>query len=166
MNSTPEGMRRRDREILERSELDQLLHAAPVCRLAMARENEPYLVPLSFGYDGERLFFHTALTGLKLDFLAINPRVCFEVEEEPRLLEHPERACAFCFAYASVIGRGRVVELVDESQRLQGLNEIMRHYTGRADWPYAAAVLARTRVWAVEIESLSGKRGPDKQEEE
>lgn len=165
MNSPPVNLRRRDLEIPERSELDRILHAAQVCRLAMARGDEPYLVPLSFGYDGRRLYFHTAKTGLKLDFLAANPRVCFEVEENPRLVEHAERACAWSFGYACVIGRGRVVELLDDEERRHGLNEIMRHYSGRADWPYAPTVFSRTRVWAVEIDTLSGKRSSDKPED-
>lgn len=165
MTAEPDGMRRQDREILDRRELDELLHAAAVCRLALARHDEPYLVPLSFGYDGRRLYFHTALSGRKLDFVAHNPRVCFEVEEEPQVVEHAERGCAWGMAYASVIGYGRLVELQGEAERKCGLDEIMRHYSGRADWPYAPAVLARTRVWALEIDSLTGKRAPGKPEE-
>ncbi len=156
----PDTLRRRDKEIGERAELDRILHAAAVLHLAMARDGEPYLVPLSFGYDGDRLYFHCAMDGLKLDFLAANPRVCFTVVEGPRLVEHERVACSFSAAYASVLGRGRAMELVDEASRRRGLDEIMRHYTGRGEWEYGTAVLARTRIWAVEIESLTGKRSP------
>ena len=40
----------------------------------------------------------------------------------------------------------------------------MRHYGGEGAWNYQPATLARTRVWAVEIESLSGKRSSRKDE--
>jgi len=73
-------MRRKEKEITNRPEIDTILKGAQVCRLALARENEPYLVPVFFGYDGSRLYFHTAREGRKLDFVAANNRVCFEVE--------------------------------------------------------------------------------------
>lgn len=160
MGVHPDSLRRRDKEIPERSELDRILLAGSVLHLAMAREGEPYLVPLSYGYDGARLYFHCALEGLKLDFLAANPRVCFTVVEDPRLVEHERLACSFSASYASVLGRGRAVELVEDGERRHGLNEIMRHYTGRADWTFGEAVFSRTRLFAVEIESLTGKRSP------
>jgi len=155
-----ETLRRRDKEITDRGELDRILHSGSVLHLAMAREGEPYLVPLSYGYDGARLYFHCAMEGLKLDFLAANPSVCFTVVEDPRLVEHERLACSFSAAYASVLGRGRAVELGDDGPRRSALNEIMRHYTGRGDWDFGAAVFSRTRLFAVEIESLTGKRSP------
>jgi len=156
-------VRRRDRDIVSREELDSILHAARVLRLAMALDNEAYLVPLSFGYDGRSLYFHSARHGLKLDMLRRNPRVCFEVEEEPRLVTNAQRACDWTFAYASVVGRGRAVELVQDDERLHALDEIMRHYGGDKFWHYESGVLARTSVWAVEIDSLGGKRSPLKE---
>ncbi len=160
-----QGPRRKDRDMASRSEMDDLLHAARVLRLAMAQDGEPSLVPLSFGYDGTRLYFHSARAGRKLEFLRTNPRVCFEVEEEPRLIAHGERACDWTFAYASVIGWGCAVELVDEDERRHGLDEIMRHYGATGDWFYAPGVLSRTGVWAVEILELGGKRSPVKEHE-
>lgn len=155
------SMRRQDRVMASREEQDQLLRQARVLRLAMAVDNDAYLVPLSFGYDGQRIYFHTARNGLKLDYLRRNPRVCFEVEEEARLITH-EEACEWTFAFASVIGRGVAHELVDHEERIHGLNEVMRHYGGVADWHFAPGVLSRTAVWAVEITELSGKRSPVK----
>ena len=65
-------MRRRDREITSRQEIDAIIRAAEVCRLAFADRDEPYVVPVSFGYDGEALFIHTAKTGRKLEFIEAN----------------------------------------------------------------------------------------------
>jgi nitroimidazol reductase NimA-like FMN-containing flavoprotein (pyridoxamine 5'-phosphate oxidase superfamily) len=152
-------MRRHDREIDARAEIDAVIRAAEVCRLAFARDNEPYLVPVSFGYDGRALYFHSAPSGRKLDFVAANPRVCFEVEAEVTLLRDDNDPCAWSFAYSCVIGYGVVVELTSAADKARGLDAIMRHYSGRG-WVIPGSQLAATRVWRVEIESVTGKRSP------
>jgi nitroimidazol reductase NimA-like FMN-containing flavoprotein (pyridoxamine 5'-phosphate oxidase superfamily) len=150
-------MRRKEKEITDRREIDAILNEARVCRIAFARDNEPYVVPLFFGYDGRCLYFHTACEGKKLDFLAANRQVCFEVERNVTLVSHDAQACKWSAHFESVIGYGRVIELVDGKEREQGLNQIMLHYSGR-EWQYDPSHLQGTRVWCVEIESLTGKR--------
>ena len=68
-------MRRRDREIASRQDIDSIIRSAPVCRLAFADGKEPYVVPVSFGYDGETIYIHTAKSGRKIDFIEANSRV-------------------------------------------------------------------------------------------
>lgn len=157
-------MIRKDKEITSRLEIDQVINAALVCRMAFARENEPYLVPLSFGYDGSRLYFHSARKGRKLDFIQANKRVCFEFERDVRLVPHPSDACEYSFAYESVIGYGTVEESVTPEAKAYGLNQIARHYSGR-DWEYDPEDVTSPRVWVVEIETLTGKRNPRSKEE-
>ena len=72
-------MIRAEKEIKDCSEIDGVIRECRVCRVAFARDGEPYLVPLSFGYDGEALYFHTAPKGKKIDCIDANPRVCFEL---------------------------------------------------------------------------------------
>ena len=50
-------MRRTDKEITSRSEIDEIIRDSDVCRLAFAVSDEPYLVPVSFGFDGKTLYF-------------------------------------------------------------------------------------------------------------
>jgi nitroimidazol reductase NimA-like FMN-containing flavoprotein (pyridoxamine 5'-phosphate oxidase superfamily) len=152
-------MRRHDREIRSRAEIDAVIRAAEVCRLAFARDGEPYLVPISFGYDGQALYFHSAPSGRKLDFIAANPRICFELEADVTLLRDANDPCAWSFGYSCVIGYGTVVELTSAAEKARGLDEIMRHYSGRA-WAIPSRGLAAIRVWRVEIDSVTGKRSP------
>jgi nitroimidazol reductase NimA-like FMN-containing flavoprotein (pyridoxamine 5'-phosphate oxidase superfamily) len=149
-------MRRKEKEITDRLKINKILDEAQVCRMAFARDNEPYLVPLFFGYDGRCLYFHTAREGRKLDFLEANHRVCFEVERSVKLVPHDARACTWSAHYESVVGVGWVTELLGLEERQQGLNQIMRHYSGR-EWPIGPPDLNGVRVWCVEIESLTGK---------
>lgn len=156
-------MRRHDKEINSRAEIDAVIQGADVCRLALARDNEPYLVPVSFGYDGERVYFHTAPKGRKIDFIESNSRVCFEFEANVALVKNPEDACAWTFSFQSVIGYGTVTELVAPEDKNHGLNQIMRRYSGR-EWDIPAHRTATTRVWRIDIDEVTGKQSVEKAE--
>ena len=150
-------MRRSDREITDLGTIRGIVRACLICRVGLAVDGEPYVVPVSFGFDGESVFFHTARKGRKIDMLTANPRACVQFERGVELVEDPDDACAWTFHFESVIGFGSVVELVDEPDKSRGLNQIMKHYSGR-DWHLDPARLALTRVWRVDLEALTAKR--------
>ena len=154
-------MRRTDKEIENRTEIDTIIRGCDVIRLAFAVDNEPYVVPLSFGYDGTCLYFHTARTGRKIDCIAANPRVCFEMERDVRLIEHPQKPCNWSFSFESVIGFGTVRELQAPEDKERSLNQIMEHYAGR-QWPFDPSDTKGVRVWHLAIESVTGKRSKNK----
>ncbi len=70
-------MRRFEYEIQELPEIEEIIGLAKVCRLAMSVGDQPYLVPLCFGYEPGALYFHSAGEGKKLDMLETNDNVCF-----------------------------------------------------------------------------------------
>jgi len=150
-------MRRHDKEIRSRAEIDAVIRAADICRLALARDNEPYLVPVSFGYDGRALYLHTAGMGRKIDFIEANNRVCFELEANVALVKNESEACDWTFSFESVIGYGTVRELTRPDEKNHALNQIMHHYSGR-EWDIPGHRAATTRVWRIDIESVTGKR--------
>ncbi len=154
-------MRRHDREIVNRHEIDEIIRGAQVCRIAFANGDEPYVVPVSFGYDGDNIYIHTAKTGRKLDFIAANNRVCFELEANVSLQRDEDDPCAWTFAFESVIGYGVITELTTTDDKVHGLHQIMLHYSGR-DWDFEEETTATTRVWRIDIESLTGKRSLEK----
>jgi nitroimidazol reductase NimA-like FMN-containing flavoprotein (pyridoxamine 5'-phosphate oxidase superfamily) len=154
-------MRRTDKEITDRVLMSQIINNAQVCRLGLAMGNTPYILPVSFGYDGTAIYFHTATEGRKIRFLAANPQVCFEFEHGVELIRHESDPCKWTFSFQSVIGYGTVVELTSATEKINGVNHIMRHYSGRA-WPIGAQDVEHTRVWRVAIESLTGKQSKDK----
>jgi nitroimidazol reductase NimA-like FMN-containing flavoprotein (pyridoxamine 5'-phosphate oxidase superfamily) len=154
-------VRRHDREVESRQEIDEILHGAKVLHIAFAVDREPYVVPISFGYDGTSLYIHTAKEGRKIDCIDANPRVCFQVERNVRMVTDSEDACAWSFVFESVIGHGVVSELSDPEKRSHGLNHIMRHYSGK-EWEFDPSALSNTRVWRIWIESVTGKRSVEK----
>ena len=121
-------MRRKDKEITDMAEIEEIIEKADVCRLAMATGEIPYVIPMSFGYDGGVLYFHSAKDGRKIDILRQNPKVCFEFDIDTSVVEG-ETACKFGVAYRSVIGFGEAVFLESHDSKGKALEIITRHYT-------------------------------------
>jgi hypothetical protein len=150
-------MRRKEREIKSRAEIDEVIAGCQVCRLAFAVHGEAYLVPLSFGYDGSALYFHTAREGKKIECIEANPRVCFELERNIHLVAEADDPCRWSFAFETVIGYGVVTELLSPEDKEHGLNRIIRHYGG-TERRLESPDLSRIRVWRLAVETVTGKR--------
>ena len=72
----------------------------------------PYAVPLSYAYGEDRLWFHCARDGHKLDAIARDPRVSFCVVDRDQVVP-PEYTTYF----RSVIAFGRTRILEDEAEK-------------------------------------------------
>jgi len=149
-------MRRKDKEIASRAQIDEIIHDSNVCRLALSKEDSPYLVPMSFGYDGESIYVHTSQAGKKIAYFEANSRVCFEVERNVHLRCHDMSACKWSFSYESVIGFGTIQEVIQPAEKIFALNQIMNHYSGR-EWDFDEDILNKVRVWKILIKALTGK---------
>ena len=154
-------MRRNDREITERGEIDAILSRETVCRIAFAVDGKPYMVPLSYGFDAfeDALIIHTAQSGRKIDCITANPYVCFEIEGRYEIRPGDRHACTWGAAYESVIGYGAFEEIRDVDGKRTALTYLMRQQAGEdVDWAFPEGSLAATRVWRLRIESVTGKR--------
>jgi len=141
---------------MNRSEIDAIIRSCQVCRVGLVDGSEPYIVPMSFGYDGECFSFHCAPAGRKLDLLRRNPRVCVELDEVVRMVE-AENACGWSMHYRSVMGAG-VAEIIEGAEaKRAGLTVIMNQYTDREP-PFTAAAVERVCVFRVRPDSLTGKQ--------
>lgn len=149
-------MRRKEREIQDREAIDAIIRECRVCRLGLTDGNEPYVVPLSFGYDGEAFYFHGASVGRKLDLLRQNCRVCVELDILDEL-RPSEEACRWSAGYRSVIGFGTAEILADVESKREALRIIMAHYSdGR--YTFTDKALEGTVVIKVSIASITGKQ--------
>jgi len=64
---------------LNDNQITNLLTSQAVGRMACTDGKQPYIVPLTFAYDGKYIYGQTN-EGLKLDMLRKNPNVCFEID--------------------------------------------------------------------------------------
>ena len=82
-------MHRKEKEITDESELYQIIERGKFLTLAMAKENQPYLVSLNYGFDrNENCFLvHCAKRGKKIDYLQSNSHVLGQIIEDNGYLE-------------------------------------------------------------------------------
>ena len=152
-------MRRKDREITDFQEIIAIIKKCDVCRLAMNDGDYPYIVPMNFGLDvqGEQVFlyFHCAMKGTKLDLLAKDNRVTFEMDCDHNFILYEERmSCTM--GYASVIGHG-TVEIVPEEEKFAALKILMRQYHAE-DFLFNTDMMKVTTVLKLTVSDMVGKR--------
>ena len=149
-------MRRKEKEITDKKEIEKILQESNVCRLAMVDGDKPYMVPMNFGYRDACLFFHSAKEGRKIDVIQKNPNVCFEVDQLIRL-KKAKLACDWGAEFKSVIGSGKAHLLEDSKEKRQALNIIMSQYSDRT-FEYPDEILEKTLVIKVIIDRMTGKQ--------
>ncbi len=152
------GMRRKDKQITDPSQLADIIKKSVACRIAMCDGDKPYMVPMSFGFDGDTLYFHTSKKGYKLDILKKNPNVCFEFDIEAAVMT-AEKACEFSINYKSIIGFGSVVFIEDPAEKKAALDIIVSRYAdvGKS-WPMSDKAVSGTIVFKINIHHMTGKQ--------
>lgn len=151
-------MRKSNREIKDKSVLDNLMLRARVCRLGLYDGQWPYVVPVNIGYTAGRIYFHSSPKGMKMDILRKNSRVCFEVDSDVEIVTG-ERPCDYTTNYKSVIGFGTATLVEDAEEKLEALGIIMRHHGGPVEG-FRPEVLPITAVVRIDIERMTGKSNP------
>lgn len=143
-------------------ECRQALQQATVGRLACARDNQPYVVPISFVFHRDYIYAFTTL-GQKIEWMRSNPRVCLEIDDRTEQDQ-----------WQSIIVFGQYEELPDLPEykvaRTKALELLQKH----AMWWQPASVGAAHRdvphseepiFYRIKIERMTGRRAtPDPRE--
>lgn len=119
----------------------------------------PYAVPLNYVYEENRIYFHMASSGHKLEGVGRCQKVSFCVVAADEVLGEK-----FTTAYASVIAFGKA-RLVDrEEEKLHALRLLVRRYSEAFEKEGEAAIRKYWKdvsVLAVDIEHMTGKAGTE-----
>jgi len=137
------------------SDVDTVMKEALVCRLAMTDGDQPYIVPLSFGYDGKNLYFHGKSAGKKIDILKKNNKVSFECDVNVALVPS-DKPCKWDVRYKSVVGSGVASFLQDLTEKKKALECILKQYSPKSFTMVDEAVI-KTTVIKVEISDIQSK---------
>lgn len=114
----------------DKGQMEEILRAEAIGHVAMASDGEVYIVPLNYAYVEDRVLFHCALEGKKLDMIRANPEVCFEVSrQEGHPAPHENPSCDTPFESVICWGVARTVDDLDERQ------EVLNHVQARYDTP-------------------------------
>ena len=136
-------------------ECEAVLRQSSIGRLGCARDNQPYVVPISFKFDAPqqaaKCLYSFANVGQKIYWMRRNPLVCVEVDD---LTDH--------LHWTTVIVFGRFEELTAE--RGEATDRAYDLLRGRPEWwlPAAAKTAVSERyvpiVYRIQIDAMSGRR--------
>ncbi|HJO95720.1 MAG TPA: pyridoxamine 5'-phosphate oxidase family protein [Victivallales bacterium] len=136
-------------------EIERIIKKSIAFRLAMCDNNIPYLIPLCFGYKDNIIYFHSMNRGKKLKILKKNSKVCFEFDNDLRVISHA-KACSWNMNFNSVVGTGTATLIEDIDEKKKALDIIVNQYSDK-EYKYPDKVLNITSVFKIDIESISGR---------
>ncbi|HAQ62274.1 TPA: hypothetical protein DCR49_09820 [Candidatus Delongbacteria bacterium] len=144
-------MRNKKKEVTDPKIIEGILKEAIWCQLAMTDGDQPYIVPLNYGYHENALYIHCATEGMKLDLIRKNPKIAFNVTLDARYLEGK-----LTMRYRSVNGTGIATIIEDEEGKRKALNHLTAHF-GAEPHNHSSKSLKTIVMIKVEIGSTACK---------
>ena len=151
-------VRRKDKEITDEDAMKKILKTTKYVTVAMCKDNKPYLVTLSHGYDEKNncIYFHCANEGKKTDFLKTNNTVWGQAFIDHGYVEgkcnHP---------YTSVHFKGKTTFIENIDEKLEAVKCMIKQLEKNPE-PMIARIkperLKNTAIGKIEIEYMSGKK--------
>ena len=157
-----QGMTKRERQITDEAQITKILDNGKVLHLGLAVDNEPYVVPMNYGYTRENgklvMYLHSAVRGKKLDMIRANPKVFFEIDCDLTPFEG-ELPCQYGISYSSVMGKGiaRIVEDVEEKKKAMAI--LMKTQTEK-DFTFEDRLVSIVAVIRIDVDAYTAKHRP------
>ena len=150
-------VRRKDREITDPNALKKVLKSAKYVTIALCKDNEPYLVSLSHGYDEKRncIYFHCANEGKKLVYVQSNNKVWGQAVQEYGVTDECD------YAYTSVHFSGKLFVIDDLVEKRHAIEIMVRQASPNPEAKLAkikSEKLAATTMGRIEIDGVTGKQ--------
>ena len=153
-------MRRSDKEVTNQEEVEEILSNALVGRLGTCLNNIPYITPVNFVYDKDKIYFHSALEGRKIENITSNPNICFEIDEIKSIIPG-QRPCATTTEYKSIIIFGNIQIVTDIEEKTFALNKLIEKYAPQSPkLSSSSRAIARTNVLVIGIKEMTAKQSP------
>ena len=147
---------RRKRQQLSNEESIAILEKATAGTLALLGDGDyPYAVPVSYVYHEEKLYFHSALAGHKVDAIRKCDKASFCVIEQDDV--QPKKYTTF---YRSVIAFGRIHIIENEQEKLETARMLGNRYNPNDDASLRQEMekgFSRMLMICFDIEHLTGK---------
>jgi nitroimidazol reductase NimA-like FMN-containing flavoprotein (pyridoxamine 5'-phosphate oxidase superfamily) len=152
-------VRRKEKEIVDKSELLSILSSAKFMTIAMCKDNSPYLVTVNHACspDGRTVYFHCAKAGKKMDYISANPQVWGQVIEDRGYVEGK---CDYDYRSVMFGGKASLVAGVSEKKKAlklmidkleRGPEDAKRRFIDQSS-------LDKVAIYKIRIESMSGKK--------
>ena len=163
MTNSKYHMVRKKLQIKKQEEIKRILSEGKILTLSLCRDNEPYVVTLSYGYDvkSHAVFFHCAKKGLKLDFIKDNPRICGTVVED---LGYLDGKCSH--KYSSVVFWGEITRIKTLEEMRAAYQVMIYQLEKEPDQVFKRLIkgefdLKKAFLYRIDIKEITGKGSSD-----
>ena len=157
-----QGLTKREIKITESDEISRILDTAKVLHMGLAVDNEPYVVPMNYGYaleDGRLvLYLHSAVKGKKLDMIRVNPNIFFSIDCD-RMPFEGRVPCQYGLVYSSIMGWGKATIVEDVEEKMQAMTLLMKTQTGK-DFSFNERLVSIVAVIRIDVEEYTAKHRP------
>ena len=157
-----QGMTKRERQVTDEKQIMAIMDAGKVLHLGLAVDNEPYVVPMNYGYTHENgkmvIYLHSAVRGKKLDMIRANSRVFFEIDTDLMPFEG-KLPCQYGMVYSSVMGRGVATIVDDVDEKMKAMTVLMKTQTGK-DFTFDERLVSIVAVIRIDVEEYTAKHRP------
>ena len=156
------GLTKREIRITEPDEIARILNNAKVMHMGLAVDNEPYVLPMNYGYVLEEskltLYLHSAVKGRKLDMIRSNPKVSFSIDCD-RMPFEGRVACQYGLVYSSIMGKGTATVVEDVEEKKQAMSILMKTQTGK-DFTFEDRLVSIVAVIRIDVSEYTAKHRP------
>jgi nitroimidazol reductase NimA-like FMN-containing flavoprotein (pyridoxamine 5'-phosphate oxidase superfamily) len=154
-------VRRADKEITDQDKLRSILKSTKYVTIALSKDNQPYLVTLSHGYDEKRdcIYFHCATEGKKIDYLRSNNRVWGQA-----FIDHGYDEGQCNHLYSSVHFSGKVSFIEEPEEKVKAMQCMMRQLEKKPEPMMKTLTIEKLKdalMGRIDIDYMSGKQ-PEK----
>ena len=157
-----QGMTKRERQVTDEEQITAILDAGKVLHLGLSVNDEPYVVPMNYGYvrEGEKLvvYLHSAVRGKKLDMIRENPNVFFEMNCDLIPFEGPV-PCRYGLSYSSLMGQGHARIIDDPEEKQDAMTILMKTQSGK-DFSFNEKLVSIVSVIRIDVTEYTAKHRP------
>ena len=143
--------------IEDRNEINDILKQCRTCYVAMSDNDVPYVLPMNFGIEGDRVILHSAQAGRMWETIRKNPKVCINwTLGEGIAWQDQQVGCSYRVQSKSVMVEG-TAEIIDDSDEKERLfRQFMTQYS---DLPFKfnAPAIRNVGVMVVPFTRLTAK---------
>ena len=154
-------MNKRDkaiRDIINFSEIENIIKRAKVCHVGMVDGNSPYVLGFNYGYQNRTIYLHCAKEGKKIDILRNNNNVCVEFDtDHDYFFRHEHVACSWRMRYRSVIVFGKAIFVEKYEEKIEGLKIFMNHYSDK-NFDFSPPSVDNIEIIKIIIEQATGRQ--------
>ena len=157
-----QGMTKRERQVTDPAEIRHILDTGKVLHLGLSVNDEPYVVPMNYGYTLEEgklvIYLHSAVRGKKLDMVQANPKVFFSIDCD-RMPFEGRVPCQYGMVYSSIMGRGTATLVEDPEAMMEAMSIFMKSQTGK-DFTFNERLVSIVTVIRIDVAEYTAKHRP------